>query len=330
MVSARMAGMHRRVTALLIFGAPWLLADATLRYTVDFKTAMPLPGGAASLMPVSGPSVIRVKGDKTISTQGDLTSIDDVAANQTIYVDAAHMRYAAGTIEDFKKAMSSATQSAIPSLPPEVQGVMQMFRADVQTRKTGRTETIQGVRAEETELAFSLNMDLPPGIPLPPNFPAGGPVMRLVMQIWQAGADDVAKTPGLAEFARHNAGANGLSDNSILIRSLPAALPGMEQVMGKFMDTLKDLLSQPGVTLRTHMEGTSPLLAAAAPLLRAQGQALPQGLDANAPLFSMTSEIVEISTAPIDDSVFQIPEGYRKVEFDEILRDQFAAAAHAR
>jgi len=322
--------MLRRIAVLLVLGASLLLADATLRYSVDFKTAMPLPGGAASVVPGFGPSVIRVKGDKTLYIHGEFTAIDDRAANQTIYVDAAHMRYAAGTIADFTKAMSSVTQAAIPSLPAEAQSAMQMFRGDVQTRKTGRRETIQGVRAEETELVFSLNMDLPPGIPLPPNFPAGGPLMRLVMQIWQAGADDVAKTPGLAEFARHNTAANGLSDYSSLIRSLPAALPGMEQVMGKFLDTLKELLSQPAVTLRTRVEAASPRLAAAAPLLQAQGQALPQGLDANAPLFSMTHEIVEVSTAPIDDSVFQIPEGYRKVEFEEILKDQFAAAAKAR
>jgi hypothetical protein len=52
-------------------------------------------------MPGSGPSVIRVKGDKTLSTQGEFTSIHDLAANRTIFVDAAHMRYAAGTMEDF-------------------------------------------------------------------------------------------------------------------------------------------------------------------------------------------------------------------------------------
>lgn len=323
--------MSRRIGVLLVLGAPLLLADATLRYSVDFKTAMPLPGAAASQMPSSGPSVLRIKGDKTLSTQGGFTSINDLAANQTIYLDAAHMRYATGTMEDFKKAMSSVTQAAIPSLPPQAQSVMQMFRGDVQTRKTGRTETIQGVRAEETELVFSLNMDLPPGIPLPPNFPVGGPMMRLVMEIWQAGPDDVAKNPALAECARHNTTANGLSDSSSLIRSLSPALPGMEQVMGKFLDALKDLLNQPGVMLRTHMEGTSPMLAAAAPLLQAQGQALPQGLDANAPLFSMTNEIVELSTAPIHDSVFQIPSGYTKVALEEILKDQFAAArAQAR
>jgi hypothetical protein len=146
------------------------------------------------------------------------------------------------------------------------------------------------------------------------------------MQVWQAGAGDVAKTPGLSEFARHNTAANGLNDYSSWIRSFSTALGGMDQVMGKFQDALKDLTSQPGVGLRTHMEATSPMLAAVAPQLRAQGQALPQGLDSNAPIFSMTYEIVEVSTAPIEDSVFQVPEGYRKVELEEILKDQFVGA----
>jgi hypothetical protein len=40
----------------------------------------------------------------------------------------------------------------------------------------------------------------------------------------------------------------------------------------------------------------------------------------------MTHELVEVSTAPIDDSVFQIPPGYTKVALEDILKDQFAAA----
>jgi|SRR5215471_9484996 len=91
-VSAIIAAYVTPDRSSLGFGrAPLLLADATLRYRVDFKTAMPLPGGAASPMPGSGPRVIHVKGDKTLSTQGEFTSIHDLAANQMSYVDAAHI-----------------------------------------------------------------------------------------------------------------------------------------------------------------------------------------------------------------------------------------------
>jgi hypothetical protein len=53
----------------------------------------------------------------------------------------------------------------------------------------------------------------------------------------------------------------------------------------------------------------------------AQGQAPAGGLDPATPLFSMTNELVELSTAPIDDSVFQVPEGYREAGLEEIVKD---------
>jgi hypothetical protein len=203
--------MTRRFAALFLLTGPLLFADVTLRYNMEFKTTAPMPAGQ---MPQVRPKVLRIKGDKTYSTDGKLTIIGDLATNRTTVIDAEHMRIASGSYEDYVKAMAAATtarvSAPVQNVPPEAQtaaqAAMQMFRVDVQSRRTGRTETIQGIPAEESEVVLSFNMNIPL-----PNAPAGGPFMRMVMHMWRASADDVARTPGLAELARYNTAAAGLA-----------------------------------------------------------------------------------------------------------------------
>jgi hypothetical protein len=307
--------MTRRIAALFLLAGPLLFADVTLRYNMEFKTTAPMPAGQ---MPQAGPTVLRIKGDKTYSTFGKLTIIGDLVTNRTIVIDAEHMRFASGSSEDYVKAMVAAS-APIQNVPPQVQtgaqAAMQMFKADVQSRKTGRTETIQGIPAEESEVVISVNMNISL-----PNAPAGGPFMRMALHLWSASADDVARTPGLAELARYNAAAAGLTnpgtDFSASFRRMMAGLPGAGELLEKIRGAVDDLTKQPGMQLRSRMEMSSPMAA-----VLAQGQAPAGGLDPATPLFSMTNELVELSTAPIDDSVFQVPEGYREAGLEEIVKD---------
>lgn len=57
---------------------------------------------------------------------------------------------------------------------------------------------------------------------------------------------------------------------------------------------------------------------------------MPSDFDPNAPLMPMTRELVEVSTAPIDDSVLQVLSGFRKVESEDILKDDAAGTAPLR
>lgn len=301
---ATLTTMHGRIGALLILATPLLFADVTLRYSMDFKMGVSLPTGAGPQMP-SGPSVLRIKGNKTQSTMGKYTVIGDLATNQTTWIDTENMKLAIGSVEDFFKALANATAARMPKISPQAQGIAQMFQGDVQTRKTGRTETIRGIRAEETALVYSISINQPVL-----NVPAGEPAMRMTMEIWRADADEVARNPALAELERYNIASSGLSgfDVSGFMRQLMA---GFDQGLNGFQDALQGLLKQPGMQLRMHLEASSPMLA---------------GTDPSQPVLSMTSELVELSTEPIDDSVFQIPSGYRRVELEEIVKDQFAAA----
>ena len=72
--------------------------------------------------------------------------------------------------------------------------------------------------------------------------------------------------------------------------------------------------------LRSHMQMYLPILARLGGLLQAQGKQLPAGYDVNSPLAEINSEVVEISSALIDDSLFQIPADYRATSLPEFLK----------
>jgi hypothetical protein len=75
-----------------------------------------------------------------------------------------------------------------------------------------------------------------------------------------------------------------------------------------------------------------PFLAVVAKQMEAQGQSFP-AIDPDAPLLEMNQEVAELSSAPVDASLFEIPKDYAAVAVDDMVRNmmkaQTAAAAAA-
>jgi hypothetical protein len=63
-----------------------------------------------------------------------------------------------------------------------------------------------------------------------------------------------------------------------------------------------------------------PFLAVMAKQMAAQGQASP-AIDPDAPLIEMSQEVTELSSAPVDASIFEIPKDYAAVSADDMVRD---------
>jgi hypothetical protein len=82
------------------------------------------------------------------------------------------------------------------------------------------------------------------------------------------------------------------------------------------------------VMLRTQTEIYMPFLAVMAKQMATQGQSLP-ALDPDAPLLEMNQEVAELSTAPVDASLFKIPEDYTSVSADDMFREMFKAKSAA-
>ncbi|HEY6340242.1 MAG TPA: hypothetical protein VIY49_02015 [Bryobacteraceae bacterium] len=133
---------------------------------------------------------------------------------------------------------------------------------------------------------------------------------QITVSMWKAGAEQSA---ALGELACYEPayGMGGLE----LARNIMLPL----QFLGPFEDLengVHEMLNDPTPVLRIHTEETKPLLSALAPALCPRGPPLPAGFVLRSPSLSATQEVVQISTAPLDDSIFEIPTGYRTVELD--------------
>src|SRR5215471_18259400 len=299
--------MKSRTAVLLLFLAIPLFADVTVRYSSNFKTAFSLGPGPmpdASLAGLNRPSEIRIKGNKAYQVLGKYISITDLTTNEVTYVDPEGMRF--GTVQTDQ--IASKVSKSLPQLPAQAQSLADMLKTEVQSRKTGRVEKIHGLDAEETEVIVNINVNMP-------NLPAGGPALKMVMQVWRASQEEVARNPALVELVKYsNLTANSM-DPLATLRQMPGAMQGLTQSFGPVFE---EMGKDKALLLRTHMEASSPMMS----ILMPQGA---PGVDPNSPLMSADQEISELSADPIDESIFRVPMGYKKVEIEEIFRDQVGA-----
>jgi hypothetical protein len=113
----------------------------------------------------------------------------------------------------------------------------------------------------------------------------------------------------------------------------PTAFMGktMRQLPG-FSDLLEPLMKemQTGTTvLRTHMEMFMPAMAAMLQRMPAGSNPSGASFDPNEPFMQMNQEVAELSTAPVPDSVFQIPEGYQQAPASELIKGVLAKSRAA-
>jgi hypothetical protein len=106
-------------------------------------------------------------------------------------------------------------------------------------------------------------------------------------------------------------------------------MPGLSNAIGPL---IAELSKNQSVMLRTNTEIYMPFLAGVAKQMAAQGQSSP-AIDPDAPLVQINREVAELSTAPVDASLFEVPKDYTSVSademFHEICKTQCATAAVA-
>jgi len=293
------------VILLASIALPALDADVTTRYNTEITINPAVSALAASAKKGANWSApqemtLRLKGVKGFSSAMGVESIIDFGTKEMTILDPSSMRYAKMTSEQFAdelvKAlpqMSAATSAALASVTPSVSPAS----------LTGRTAVIQGVEAEEREMVVSMEG------PAIPNAPAGLAV-RMVMQIWAAKSSEATRVPAIRELTAHSlesfANMNPMANLERVMKQLPG-----------FGDSLEPFLkeTQNGtVILRMHIDLFIPAMAAIMKRMAADG------LDEGAPFAQVNQELVELSTEPIPDSAFQIPEGYREVSSSELVQ----------
>jgi TonB family protein len=99
------------------------------------------------------------------------------------------------------------------------------------------------------------------------------------------------------------------------LQKIFAGMPGF----GQALSTMVEGSGKGGLVLKTHVEMYMPVLAA-----------LSSGnFDPNAAVMEATSEIVELSTAPVDEAIFQLPADYTSASVGDILKSLTAPTATA-
>jgi hypothetical protein len=216
-----------------------------------------------------------------------------------------------------------ASMPARPAIPAQAQMFLQSMTMTYASQKTGRTGMTLGLQTEETEMTLSLNMPLPPAmLALLPNASAqpGAPVtiLKMVIHLWYPTQTEVARVPALGEFTSF------WTDETSMNADVTSLMAAMQKLLGKypglgsgFAAMTADTFKNRRVMLKMDVELYAPVMAQLAPIMKAQRM---PDFDLSAPVLELHSEAVEVSSAPIADSVFAVPSDYRATPVVDFLK----------
>jgi hypothetical protein len=147
----------------------------------------------------------------------------------------------------------------------------------------------------------------------------------MVMHIWTAKKEEALRVPAIRELTGYQAWQKYLMNPTGMMDKLFGKMPGMSSTIGPMLD---EIYKNPSVILRTRVEMYMPFMAVLAKQMAAQGQTAP-AIDPDAPLMEMNQEVAELSSAPVDASLFEVPKDYAAVSADDMLRDMLKARSAA-
>ena len=311
------------IVLLFLSATPVLHADVTVRYKTDFKLGSFLPPAAQQQianqkLPFPPVMFIQIKGDKGYSNAGLAASLMDFTKQQITVLDPTHKVFATVYIKDFPGEIGAAMPT-MPAIPPAAQKILESIKSSFSVRKTGRTDTILGVQVEESELTLTIQLPVPADLPLPPGMFQPGEIvtiMKMVMQIWSATPSEVQRVPALNELGSHMS-ATRLMNPAGWMQQVLGRLPGFGEGAAPMLDYFSKSTTP---MLKSHTEIYMPVMAKVSQLLQAQGQKPPIAFDANAPLAETNTEVVEISDAALDDSIFVVPADYQATTLTDLFK----------
>ncbi len=138
----------------------------------------------------------------------------------------------------------------------------------------------------------------------------------MVMQLWTAKTSEVTRVPAIHELTEYSLDSFASMDPIANIHKMVEQFPGLAGAIDPLM---KEMHSRTPM-LRTHVDLFMPSMIAMLQRMAPGGNAPGAGLDDATPVMQVNYELVELSTAPVPDSVFQIPEGYQEASPSELIR----------
>lgn len=272
--------MFKRQAAALV--AALALASAALSADVTIVTTISIEGGAPGMMAGQQmPRMVnRVKGLRSASTlemQGaTMTTIVNLASRRVVMLNSQNRT---------AQVFDGTAKPADKSIP--------VPKTDIKMKPTGRTRTIQGVECSEHTYTVTVQMDqMMGGTQMPPEA-AGmlqGVSMRMDGSVWSA-----TTGPGAAEFMAYTKTAIEKNILEVLAGNVPGLAGGLDQMMSAS-------LQAPGVPYLNEMTITAEGTGQMVQMLQQMGPT------------KVKMEVTSVTTDPVPDSTFEIPEGYKVVK----------------
>lgn len=287
-----------------------LTADVTLIYKSENKLSPSLPAAFSQILNtahiLSAPSErkIAIKGTEFYATTGLMDVIADLPNDKLTLLDPASKHYATVAASQYADQLAAS----MPKLPAGMQGLLSSIKLTVDARDTGTTAEILGIQAAEHEIVLSLGIPLGQGAPV-------SPVMKIVLDLWRATPEEIARNPALQEFVSSRFLTLGGMTPLDSIQKMLSQFPSIADSLAPFT---KEITDSQSVTLRMHAAVAMPILAMMAQRAPAGAAAAP-AMDPNAPIMEVNEELMSISTAPVPESLFVVPEGYTAVPLADLM-----------
>jgi hypothetical protein len=300
----------------------------TIRYQSEIQPAPALQPMLAPFLKnaqLGSATSMRMKGNKGYTKSGNWVEIFDYVKQEVTLVDPVHKTFATLPLSQLADKLAGAVSQGSPEQMEAAQKAMASIKTNVDSKMTGKTAEIQGVRAEEREVTFTMDMPTPAG----KNPGGAGMSVKMVMHIWTAQKEEALRVPAIRELTGYYAWQKYVMNPMGIMEKLAGKMPGVSSAIGPLVD---EMSKNQSVILRTHIEIYLPFMATLAKQMAAQGQKFP-AIDPDAPLMEITQEVAELSSAPVDASLFEIPADYASAPAEDQIRDmlhaQSAAAAKA-
>jgi hypothetical protein len=320
--------MFRKVVTIV---AIVLLTAATLPADFTYQETSTITGGAvASMMKLAGvfsksarepiQSTVSVKGDRMMHRSKDHASVIDLNSQTITSIDYQKKTYSTMTFEEMKQQLEQMQQKMKKNDKAEVS-----FK--VQAKNTGNTKQINGLDCKEMILTMTMegtdkesgktgSMVVTTDMWIAP----GAPGYQQVRNFYRRMAEKMAWTPGGNMFMASPEAAKGMAEvykevsklDGVPVQQLISM--GAEGQPGAPSQSQQPQMAKP--TIGGILGGRIGLRTKKSSSEAPPPQQQPQTPSNNAPnsLLEMTTELSGFSSAPVDDSQFAVPAGFKKVE----------------
>ncbi len=287
-----MIGMRVYFAVIVILAAAVATAnaDVTIRYRIETSSPM---GGAANR---TSSTVIHMKGNKGVTIDDGETTIVDFARQQVTVIDTVRRKYAVIPVAEYAGKMTEEMKDMMPEAGQsvDVAEMLKSMKTTCETKKSGMSETIQGVQAEDREVTCTMTMAMPDS--MQGVMPAMS--MKFVTRIWTASPSERLRVPGLWQLSGFELWQDRfMNPAGVMEKMVPEAMKPMTEAMQK----------DQSATLRSTMEMSMQM-----PM-----PGMPAG---DKPLMKMTREVVGLSTELLDDSLFSVPSDCSAEPFDQLTK----------